>query len=58
MSQLAPSTASGFNRVLDALGISPRPFRALVKAQVLMDFRSQYFARATATGPKAMITPT
>jgi hypothetical protein len=45
------------NRVLRRLGISVRPFRALLRAYVLMDFRSQQFGRATAVKPKDLITP-
>lgn len=45
------------NRVLRVLGIRVRPFRALLRAYVLMDFRSQQFGRATASKPKDLITP-
>lgn len=52
----APET-SPFNRFLRRLGLRPRPFRALLRAYVLMDFRSQQFGRATASKPKDLITP-
>lgn len=52
----APDT-SQTNRVLRSLGVRPRPFRALLRAYVLMDFRSQQFGRATASKPKDLITP-
>lgn len=52
----APDT-SRTNRVLRSLGVRPRPFRALLRAYVLMDFRSQQFGRATASKPKDLITP-
>lgn len=45
------------NRVLRAMGVRVRPFRALLRAYVLMDFRSQQFGRATASKPKDLITP-
>jgi hypothetical protein len=45
------------DRVLRRLGISVRPFRALLRAYVLMDFRSPQFGRATAAKPKDLITP-
>lgn len=45
------------NRILRGLGIRVRPFRALLRAYVLMDFRSQQFGRATASKPKDLITP-
>src|SRR4051812_43625265 len=45
------------DRVLGRLGISVRPFRALLRAYILMDFRSQQFGRATASKPKDLITP-
>jgi hypothetical protein len=45
------------DRVLRRLGVRPRPFRALLRAYVLMDFRSQQFGRATAAKPKDLITP-
>ncbi|HKQ99323.1 MAG TPA: hypothetical protein VJT09_01545, partial [Pyrinomonadaceae bacterium] len=45
------------NRVLRAAGVRVRPFRALLRAYVLMDFRSQQFGRATASKPKDLITP-
>jgi hypothetical protein len=52
----APATTF-VNRVLRAMGIRVRPFRALLRAYVLMDFRSQQFGRATASKPKDLITP-
>ena len=52
----APKT-SPIDRVLRGAGVSPRPFRALLRAYVLMDFRSQQFGRATASKPKDLITP-
>jgi hypothetical protein len=45
------------DRLLRRLGVRPRPFRALLRAYVLMDFRSQQFGRATAAKPKDLITP-
>ena len=36
------------DRLLRRLGVRPRPYRALLRAYVLMDFRSQQFGRATA----------
>lgn len=45
------------NRLLRGLGIRVRPFRALLRAYVLMDFRSQQFGRATASKPKDLVTP-
>jgi hypothetical protein len=45
------------NRVLRAMGVRVRPFRALLRAYVLMDFRSQQFGRATASKPKDLFTP-
>jgi hypothetical protein len=45
------------NRILRRLGVSARPFRALLRAYVLMDFRSQQYGRATAAKPKDLITP-
>jgi hypothetical protein len=45
------------DRLLMWADISPRPFRGLTRAYALMDFRSQEFGRATATGPKALISP-
>jgi hypothetical protein len=45
------------DRVLRRLGVRPRPYRALLRAYVLMDFRSQQFGRATASKPKDLITP-
>ena len=53
----ASNNRSLFDRLLRRAGISPRPFRALVGAFLLMDFRNQQFGRSTATGPKAVITP-
>ncbi|NLF32696.1 MAG: hypothetical protein GX591_17610 [Planctomycetes bacterium] len=38
-------------------GVDVRMFAALLRAFLLMDFRSQHFGRATATGPKALISP-
>lgn len=52
----APDTTFA-NRVLRVLGIRVRQFRALLRAYVLMDFRSQQFGRATASKPKDLITP-
>ncbi|HKQ51829.1 MAG TPA: hypothetical protein VJT74_05635 [Pyrinomonadaceae bacterium] len=52
----APDTNST-DRVLRRVGVRPRPYRALVRAYVLMDFRSQQFGRATASKPKDLITP-
>lgn len=51
------ASASVFDRVLRWADIRVHAFRALLRAYVLMDFRSQQFGRATATGPKALITP-
>jgi hypothetical protein len=45
------------NRILRAMGVRVRPFRALLRAYVLMDFRSQQFGRATGSKPKDLITP-
>jgi hypothetical protein len=45
------------NRVLRVMGVRVRPFRALLRAYVLMDFRSQQFGRATGSKPKDLITP-
>jgi hypothetical protein len=45
------------NRLLRLWGVRVRPFRALLRAYVLMDFRSQQFGRATASKPKDLITP-
>jgi hypothetical protein len=45
------------DRVLCAMGVSVRPFRALLRAYVLMDFRSQQFGRATASKSQDLITP-
>ena len=45
------------DRLLRRLGVRPRPFRALLRAYVLMDFRSQQYGRATASKPKDLITP-
>lgn len=52
----APATTFT-NRVLRVMGVRVRPFRALLRAYVLMDFRSQQFGRATASKPKDLITP-
>jgi hypothetical protein len=46
-----------FDALLTRLSIEPPMFRALVRAYVLMDFRNQQFARSTASGPKAVISP-
>lgn len=45
------------NRVLRGMGVRVRPFRALLRAYVLMDFRSQQFGRATGSKAKDLITP-
>lgn len=45
------------DRLLQRAGIEPRPFRALLHAYLLIDFRNQSFARATASGPKAWVSP-
>jgi hypothetical protein len=45
------------DRVLCAMGVHVRPFRALLRAYVLMDFRSQQFGRATASKSQDLITP-
>ena len=45
------------NRILRAMGVRVRPFRALLRAYVLMDFRSQQFGRATASKAQDLITP-
>ncbi len=45
------------NRVLRVMGVRVRPFRALLRAYVLMDFRSQQFGRATGSKAKDLITP-
>ncbi len=58
MSANADATTTGLaDRVLRRLGVRPRPYRALLRAYVLMDFRSQQFGRATAAKPKDLITP-
>lgn len=44
-------------RALRSLGIRARPFRALLKAYVLMDFRSQQFGRVTVSKPHDLLTP-
>ena len=46
-----------FDGLLTRLSIEPRMFRALIRAYVLMDYRNQQFARSTASGPKAVISP-
>jgi hypothetical protein len=51
------SKLTPLNRILRYLGIRVRPFRALLRAFVLMDFRSQQFGRATASKPQDLITP-
>ncbi len=38
-------------------GIRPRPFRALASSYLLMDARSQHFARATGSAPEDSIPP-
>ncbi|MHC4404289.1 MAG: hypothetical protein ACYTG0_31935 [Planctomycetota bacterium] len=48
---------SWLDSLLQRLGVRARVFHALVHAYLLMDFRNQQFARATASGPKALITP-
>lgn len=45
------------NRVLRLWGVRVRPFRALLRAYVLMDFRIQQFGSATASKPKDLISP-
>lgn len=58
MSATTDATDTGLaDRVLRRLGVRPRPYRALLRAYVLMDFRSQQFGRATASKPKDLITP-
>lgn len=58
MSATTDATTTGSaDRLLRRLGVRPRPFRALLRAYVLMDFRSQQFGRATASKPKDLITP-
>ncbi|HUQ32250.1 MAG TPA: hypothetical protein VM095_09020 [Pyrinomonadaceae bacterium] len=57
MESVHAPTLTFTNRVLRRLSISVRPFRALLRAYVLMDFRSQQFGRATGAKPKDLITP-
>ena len=57
MSELARKLTSPVNRLLAVLGIDSRAYWALVKAYLLMDFRNQQFAGATASGKGAVITP-
>lgn len=52
----APATTFT-NRVLRVMGVRVRPFRVLLRAYVLMDFRSQQFGRATGSKAKDLITP-
>ena len=54
---LGSTVSRAFDALLMRLSIEPRMFRALIRAYVLMDFRNQQFARSTATGPKAVISP-
>jgi hypothetical protein len=43
--------------LLDRLEIDPRGYVALVRAWILLDLRGQFYARATATKPKHVISP-
>ncbi|MEZ4318895.1 MAG: hypothetical protein R3F61_15380 [Myxococcota bacterium] len=45
------------NAWLGALGIHPRPYRALVWALWTMDLRGQHFAKATGVQPKMLMSP-
>lgn len=45
------------DRFLRFIGVRVRPFRALLRAYVSMDFRSQQFGRATASKAKDLFTP-
>ena len=42
---------------LAAIGLEPRPFRALVKALWTMDLRGQHFAKATGATPQMLMSP-
>ncbi len=42
---------------LEWMGVRPRPYRALVRALLLMDFRCQGYGRATATKPGELLPP-
>lgn len=43
--------------LLDRLEIDPRGYRALVRTWILLDLRGQFYAKATATKPKHVISP-
>lgn len=45
------------DRLLTSLRVNPRSFRALTKAMLWMDLRSQHYAAATATKPTYAVTP-
>jgi hypothetical protein len=58
MTESASEPAMKFaDRVLRSMDLSVRQFRALLRAYVLMDFRSQQFGRATASKSQDLITP-
>lgn len=48
---------SVLDRVLERVGIQARPYRALVRALVLTDLRSQHYGRSTGTKPGELIPP-
>ncbi len=45
------------NWALTRIGVEPRPFRALLRASVWMDLRSQHYRRATRAGDSKLFTP-
>ncbi|MBP88800.1 MAG: hypothetical protein CMJ64_19160 [Planctomycetaceae bacterium] len=45
------------DRMLHGLGVSARPYRALLQAYLIMDFRNQQYGRVTYSNPKDIFTP-
>ncbi|MCO5167528.1 MAG: hypothetical protein M9894_14370 [Planctomycetes bacterium] len=45
------------DRALAAADVRPRPFRALLRALLVMDLRGNHFSRATGVGPRDVVSP-
>jgi hypothetical protein len=45
------------HQLLERVGIDPRGFIALIRTWILLDLRSQFYAKATATKPRHVISP-
>jgi hypothetical protein len=54
---MAPLTTSRTSWLGRTLGVDPRTTAALLKSFVLMDLRGQFYAKATATKPRHIISP-